>query len=194
MSRQPGWQPAPPAPPRRRTGLWVTIAVVVAVVLAGGATALILTSGVERSGDDAGQRPTTRLDRAAAERDAVLGAAEKSATTLNTLDYRDVSDGIDKWESVSTGTLLAEIKRSRDASTTAIEDAKSASEAETLTSAVSDLDSDAGTATVLVAVRATVTAADADPTEKFLRMSLELQRTGDGWKASAIGQVPVGGK
>jgi len=192
MSQQP-WpvapQTPPPVPPRSRTGLWVTIAVVAALVLGGGATALVLTSGVDRSGD---AQPTSRLARAAAERDAVLDAAGKGATTLNTLDYRDVEAGFDEWESVSTGSLLDEIKNGREKNTEALENAKSKTEAKVLSSAVSEVDGKAGTATVLVAMHVEISTPDKAATEKVLRERLRLQRTGKDWKVAEITQIQPG--
>lgn len=166
------------------------IAVVAALVIAGGLAALLLTSGVSRSGDDSGGTGNSALDRFAAERDTVLRDAEKAGITLNTIDYRHVDADLDKWASVSTGALHEEITRSRKQSKDAIVEAKSATEAEVLSSAVSELNRDSGKATVLAAMLVHVRAGDAQPSEKRMRIEISMARTKIGWRADGIAQVP----
>ncbi len=57
---------------------------------------------------------------------------------------------------------------------------------------MAELDERAGRAGMLIAVRTTVKAPDEKPAIKQTRMRGELTRTGEGWKLSALEQVPVG--
>lgn len=187
MSQQAEWPPPPPqSSGSSRTTLWVIIAVVAALVVGGGLTTVLLTSEVSRSGKTA----NSALDRFAAERDTVLRDAEKAGITLNTIDYRHVDADLDKWASVSTGALHEEITRSRKQSKDAIVEAKSATEAEVLSSAVSELNRDSGKATVLAAMLVHVRAGDAQPSEKRMRIEISMARTKIGWRADGIAQVP----
>jgi Mce-associated membrane protein len=136
---------------------------------------------IKTSGDNS-------LKRASA-RDEVDRIARSAIVTFNTLDYRKVDEGLNNWEAASTGPLHDEVVGRRDSSKQAIVQAKTVTSAKVLSLAVTDLNEFDGTATVIAAVEDTVTPDGQQPTNKYLRIQGSLQRTGDGWKLSGIGQV-----
>ncbi|MEU5837228.1 nuclear transport factor 2 family protein [Streptomyces diacarni] len=128
----------------------------------------------------------------AATRDEVRSAGEQAVQNLNTLDHRKVDAGLDSWEESTTGELRGQLKKGRKEFEKQIRAAKTVTSARILSSAVAELDERAGRAGVLVAVRTTVKAPKEKPATKQTRMRGELTRTEDGWKLSALAQVPVG--
>ncbi|MEZ3179790.1 hypothetical protein KYY02_14185 [Streptomyces pimonensis] len=134
-------------------------------------------------------------DRAAyaAQRDEALAAGEQAVQNLNTLDHRDLDQGLDLWESSTTGELHEQLKSGRSEFAHQVREAKTVTTARVLSGAVAELDDRAGRARVLVALRVTVRASDGARTDKDSRMLGELTRTGGRWKLSALGQAPVGG-
>ncbi|CAL9559879.1 nuclear transport factor 2 family protein [Streptomyces sp. enrichment culture] len=129
----------------------------------------------------------------AEQRDRALAAGEQAVLNLNTLDHRDVDQGLDLWESSTTGELHEQLSAGRDEFADQVRQAKTVTTARVLSGAVTELDDRAGRARVLVALRVTVKAADGAGTDKDSRMLGELTRTGGRWKLSALGQAPVGG-
>ncbi|KOV32134.1 nuclear transport factor 2 family protein [Streptomyces sp. XY152] len=134
-------------------------------------------------------------DRAAyaAQRDKALAAGEQAVQNLNTLDHRDLNQGLDLWESSTTGELHDQLKSGRAEFADQVRAAKTVTTARVLSGAVAELDDRAGRARVLIALRVTVRASDGAKTDKDSRMLGELTRTGGRWKLSALGQAPVGG-
>lgn len=128
----------------------------------------------------------------AKERDRALAAGRQAVLNLNTLDHRDVEDGLDTWLDSTTGDLLKQLTDGRAEFEKQIRQAKTVTTAKVLSGAVTELDDRAGRASVMVALRITVTAAKGKPTPKDSRMLAELTRTPKGWKLSALGQAPVG--
>ncbi|MFE9560239.1 hypothetical protein ACFYM0_03945 [Streptomyces sp. NPDC006487] len=129
----------------------------------------------------------------AVQRDQVLTAAEQAVQNLNTLDHAKVDQGLDLWESSTTGELHDQLVQGRAEFTNQVKAAKTVTTARVLSGAVTELDDRAGRARVLVALRITVKAADDKSSDKDSRMLGELTRTGSHWKLSALGQAPVGG-
>ncbi|WP_415951404.1 hypothetical protein [Streptomyces sp. KLOTTS4A1] len=134
-------------------------------------------------------------DRAAyaTARDDALRAGEQAVQNLNTLDHEDMADGLDLWESSTTGKLHEQLTEGREAFEKRVREAKTVSTAKVLDGALTELDERAGKARVLVALRVTVTAADGKSKETDSRMLGELTRTGGRWKLSGLGQAQVGG-
>ncbi|NGN65978.1 hypothetical protein G5C51_19030 [Streptomyces sp. A7024] len=124
-------------------------------------------------------------------RDEVLAAGEQGVQNLQTLDYRDIDDGLATWESSATGDLLTELKGGRADFEKQVKSAKSVTTAKVLSGAVTELDDRAGKASVMVAVRITVDTAKEKPGSKESRILGELTRTDDGWKLSALSEAPV---
>ncbi|GGS75179.1 membrane protein [Streptomyces tanashiensis] len=129
----------------------------------------------------------------AAQRDRALAAGEQAVQNLNTLDHRRVDQGLDLWETSTTGELHEQLVDGRTEFTSQVKTAKTVTTARVLSGAVTELDDRAGRARLLVALRITVTTPDSKSTEKDSRMLGELTRTDGQWKLSALGQAPVGG-
>lgn len=125
-------------------------------------------------------------------RDDALAAARQAVTNLNTLDHRELDEGLDRWEASATGELLAQLRKGREGFEEEVRKAETVTTAEVLSAALTELDDRAGRADVLVAVRITVAAPGEKPQAKDSRMLGEVTRTGDGWKLSALGQAPAG--
>lgn len=123
-------------------------------------------------------------------RDEVNRVGQAAVVTMNTLDYRKVDQGLDDWETATTGALHDEVVNGRAKSKDAIVQVESVTKATVLSSAVSELDERAGQASVMVALKVNVDVKDQEPTDKYLRLKGKLQRTEDGWKLYEIGEVP----
>lgn len=124
------------------------------------------------------------------EREAVLRDAERAILTLNTLDYRQVQDGLTLWEQSTTGSLLEQLRTNRDTYARAITDSTTISSAKVLDAAVASLDARAGTALVLAGVDVTSQLDKGDPGCAHRRVSMDMIRVGDSWKVGAL--MPVG--
>ncbi|MBN9098297.1 MAG: hypothetical protein J0I49_09355 [Pseudonocardia sp.] len=125
----------------------------------------------------------------ARDRDAALVAAQQAAVALNTLNYKDVDNGLNQWEQVSTGSVLDEFKQNRAEYAKAVGDSKRATVATVPSAAVSELDERAGIARVLVGVDVTVTPEGQQPTLTRQRLQMEMTRTDAGWKVSKLSPV-----
>ncbi len=125
----------------------------------------------------------------ARDRDAVLVDARQAAINLNTLDYRNVNAGLDRWQQSVTGAVLAEFQQNRDQYTKLVQDSKRSTVATVPDAAVTELDEHAGVAGVLVAVDVTVTPEGQPSSITRQRLHLEMTRTPQGWKISELSPV-----
>ncbi len=125
-------------------------------------------------------------------RDDALAAGEQAVQNMNTLDHKELEQGLDSWEQSTTGDLRRQLVDGRDDFARQIAEAKTVSTAKVLSGAVTELDERAGRAGVMVALRVTVTAQEGEPAVKESRLLGTLTRTSGGWKLSALGQAPVG--
>ncbi|MQA13946.1 MAG: hypothetical protein GEV09_07140 [Pseudonocardiaceae bacterium] len=158
------------------------VVVAVLAVLASGAAGWYGVSWYRAAHDESLELAMTR--------DTVLRQARQAAINLTTLDHRNVQAGLDSWEQVSTGPLLEEFRTNRGNYVKTIQQGKVKTESEVVDGAVAELDTRAGTARVLMGIDVTVTPAEGDPTVSRQRLEMVMQRTGDGWKVSAV--APVG--
>jgi Mce-associated membrane protein len=125
----------------------------------------------------------------ARDRDAVLVDARQAAINLNTLNYKDVDAGLNLWEQSSTGSVLDEFRKNRDAYAKAVTDSKRSTVATVPDAAVAELDQRAGVARVLVGVDVTVTPEGQAPIVTRQRLQLEMTSTDHGWKVSKLNPV-----
>jgi Mce-associated membrane protein len=125
-------------------------------------------------------------------RDAALRDGQSAIINFNTLDYRDVDRGLQRWEDNSTGALRDEVRQGRQNYATQIVQAKSNTTARVLDAGIVELDERAGKARMIAVVQVTVTIDGQQPTNKQDRYQAELTREGDKWKLNGLGIVPVG--
>lgn len=128
----------------------------------------------------------------AADRDQALQAGRQEITTLNTLDYTTVQQGLDLWMASTTGAFHDELQKDRDATVTRIAQAKTTTKAQVTDAGISQLDDQGGTATMIAVVNVTVTQQGQQPVQKTVRYQAQLTRVGPQWKISAVGDVPAG--
>ena len=189
-------------PPPRRRFLLVTTALVLAVaagLLVWSVVDLVAAgTNVDRARHNlaaANKRLADLRDDAATTktaRDQALATGGEAIAVLNTLDYHTVDADLDEWERITTGSLHEEIVSGREQTRSGITNARSVTKATILSSVVKEVDEQAGTATVLVALRVNISANDAAPTDKYLRLKGTLLRAGREWKLDSIGQVAYG--
>jgi Mce-associated membrane protein len=177
-------------PQRNRANLFAVLGIALVLVV-GAVVAIVLTTG-DGNGDDTGGRSAAPASTApaaevklASERDAAVKAGSEIVAALNTLDYRDVEAGLDRWESLSTGALLDDVRASRQRAADQVTQTRSVTQGHVLDAALSELDAGAGTARLLAALRIDQEI-DGQKTEKRTRIQLDLARTPQGWKAAAI--------
>jgi Mce-associated membrane protein len=171
-------------PVRALTGRRAVPAAALALALTAGGTAAWAGTDWYRAAHDESAAYALQRDRA-------LAAGEQAVQNLNTLDHRQVDDGLDLWESSTTGDLHEQLVDGRAAFAKQVKAAGTTTTARVLSGAVTELDERAGRARVLVALRVTVRASTGS-TDKDSRMLGELTRTGGRWKLSDLGQAPVG--
>ena len=87
---------------------------------------------------------------------------------------------------VSTGLVLEEFKKNRDAYIKVVNHSKRITSARATDPAVTELDDRIGVARVMVGVDVTVTPDGQPPVLTRQRLQLELTRTPDGWKVGKL--------
>lgn len=189
-----------PDPQARRERTWLVIGALAGVLVAGVIVALLIVAG--NKGATPPTRPLPSTTRSASgpagaqlgtARDDSLRAAEEAAVTLNTLDYKAVQQGLDRWEALATTPLLDQLRSRRADAAATVEKAKTASTAKVLAAAASKVNPDASSADVLVVVEVTTTDAKNASTTKQLRERLSVLQTAQGWKISAATVVEPAG-
>lgn len=173
---------ASPAPTRRRRLVVILVAAVVVVAVAAGAV-------VWRIGY---QREQARLDAAA--RTAALVAGRQEITAMTQVDYRQPTAVLNRWLSVSTGTLHSSLTQSGTALIKQLQQAHLVTSGRIVTASVSALDRGAGTASVTAAVDVSLSYVGAAPATKRDQIEATLTDTGSGWKLTSMSGMPVVGR
>ena len=177
-------------PPRSRANLFAVLGIVALLIVGAVVAIVVTTSGDDKKDNTAGSSSTAAPNpaeaRTAAARDDALADGRAAVEVFNTLDYRDVDAGLDRWEAVATGELLAQVKSNRATSADQIRQARTATTAEILDAALAEFDEAAGTATLLAAVSVDVTQEGQEPVNKRTRVTATLERDGDDWKVSEL--------
>lgn len=133
-----------------------------------------------------------RASATAQSRDQALRSGEQDVLNFNTLDYRNVAQGLRLWEQSSTGPLHSQILTGQASFEQQIKQAQTVTTARILDGALTSLNASAGTAKIIVALQLTVTPAHGSASTKQSRLAGDLTLTSSGWKLSALSQVPVG--
>lgn len=124
-------------------------------------------------------------------RDQVLQSGVQAVQNLNTLDYRDLGQGLALWKDSTTSELYQQIVQGRVEFEAEVRKARTVSSAKILEGAVTELDEHSGKARLLIALDLTVTPAEGTPVTKQRRLIAQVTRTATGWKLSDLGQAPV---
>ncbi|RLV55024.1 hypothetical protein D9V41_13075 [Aeromicrobium phragmitis] len=167
-----------PRTSRGRLGEWLILALAVVLAISG------VVAGWLAWNDDTIEQAQTR--------DAVLVEARQHIETMNTLDYREVDEGLAAWADVTTGTLHDQLVGVSDEEKQLLAEQQMISTGKVVDAAVTDFD--ASSATVIAAVEVTVeddADPDAEPTVKRNRFSAELLRVEGEWKLENLQQVAV---
>ena len=127
----------------------------------------------------------------AAGRDDALTAARIDIATLQTLDYKDVKAGLDKWLAVTTGSFHDDIAKSAKTDASAIASAKRVTVGKVLAAAVTELDLDKGTATVIASVETTKTPEGGTSSVDRNRYRATLNASAVPGRSSSLGLVAV---
>lgn len=137
-------------------------------------------------------RAAAKADDYAHTRDEVLMVAEQGVVNLTTMDHNAFDEGMSRWRDSSTGALRDSLVQDIEQSKARIEGLKTSTRGKVADAAVTELDERAGVASVIVAAEITVTKDGEQPAVRRNRFRVELTRTDDGWKLSALAAVPVG--
>ncbi|GAA4524626.1 hypothetical protein [Amycolatopsis samaneae] len=132
------------------------------------------------------------LARAQVREDA-LAAGRQAVTGLITLDYRQAAQGYQHWLDLSGGALHDELSQDKPGGLDRIAKAKTVTTGRVIDAAVTEVDSGAGTAKMIASVELLVRPDGGDTVTKRNRFQADLNRTPDGWRVTALGQVPVSG-
>jgi Mce-associated membrane protein len=127
-------------------------------------------------------------------RDEALTAGRTLVTELTTLDYHDVNGGLGKWLSASTGPLHDQLARTDETTKKTLAANATVATGRVVDAGLSELDEHAGTAKLLASVEITMAKQGTAPAVKRNRFAAALSRTPDGWKLSALDQLPVGAR
>ncbi|GAB3487990.1 hypothetical protein [Amycolatopsis cihanbeyliensis] len=127
-------------------------------------------------------------------RDEVLRVGEQGVTNLTTMDHTRFEEGMSRWRDSATGALRDSLVQDAQRTRERITGAKTSTRGKVVDAAVTELDQRAGAATVIAAAEITVTREGAEPAVRRNRFRVELSRTDDGWKLSALSAVGVGGE
>ncbi len=127
-------------------------------------------------------------------RDDALKNGRELVARLTTLDHHRIDQGIADWLAASTGPLRDQLSKTDDATKQTLAKDATVSTGKVLDAAISELDDHAGTAKMLASVEITMAREGAAPSTKRNRFAAGLTRTGEGWKLSALDQLPVGAR
>lgn len=131
-------------------------------------------------------------DSAAQQRDNVLLSAEQDIKVLNTMDYRNVPAGLQRWADASTGELHSQLTSGQATAKTYLQKAQDVTTAQVKDAAIITFDPKDGTAEVIASVYVTVTPKSGKAQINRERLLGELTLVGSQWKLSSLGQVAVG--
>jgi Mce-associated membrane protein len=159
--------------------------VAAAVLLVACAAFLVAAVIVHVRGGNGSSQPASDV------RDAALLAARQDIVVLNSLDYRNIDGGLNRWLDASTGELHASFEHVTADDRKRIADARAVTTAHVLEAAMISLDTANGHATVIASVELTVTPKSGKATIKRERQQADVTLVGGRWKVSGLQQVGV---
>ena len=176
--------PAGAAPTRRRRPSLLTVLAVVLLLVA------LVCAGVlgvrwAHAGGSGGS--------VAQARDTALDDARQAAINLTTVNSDDVQGTLSNWDSVVTGDLATQFSSSRSQLEQQITSNPGSTSVTIVNAALTTLDAAAGTATAVIFADVTTTAQGEQPVPQRFALSMSVQRTDSGWKASALQSLAQGG-
>lgn len=127
-------------------------------------------------------------------RDEALRSGRELVTSVSSLDYHHVDADLARWLDASTGPLHDQLARTDATTKKSLADGGSVATGKVLDAALAELDEHAGTAKLLASVEITIAKQGTAPATKRNRFAAALTRTGQGWKLSALDQLPVGAR
>lgn len=176
--------PAGAAPTRRgRPALLTVLAVVLLLVAV--VCAAVLGMRWANAGGSGGS--------VAQARDTALDDARQAAINLTTVNSNDVQGTLSNWDSVVTGDLATQFSSSRSQLEQQITSNPGSTSVTIVNAALTTLDATAGTATAVIFADVTTTAQGEQPVPQRFALSMSVQRTDSGWKASALQSLAQGG-
>jgi Mce-associated membrane protein len=181
-------KPARTAPPAevtarpRRNGLLVASLVVLVAAAAYAVIGLV----VYLNGND------SKTAKSAQARDDALVAARIDIATLNTLDYRNVKAGLQKWLAVSTGAFHDQLSQQAKSVESAIAKAKVATTGHVIAAAVTDLNDARNSAIVIASLDTVKTPAGGTSALDRNRYRATMQLVDGVWKVADLSIVAVG--
>ena len=129
-------------------------------------------------------------------RDEALREARALIVPLESIDYRNPDEALDRRESLATGSLLAQFQSTRSRYADQIRQTQATTTATVVDAAVTDLDTSGETASVLLFVDLSTTqhkdGQQSGQSTQRQRLKLQITRTDDGWKASQADSVGSG--
>jgi Mce-associated membrane protein len=166
----------------RRNGLLIAALIALVAAVAYGVIGLI----VYLNGTDS----TTA--KSAQARDDALVAARIDIATLNTLDYRNVKAGLQKWLAVSTGAFHDQLAQQAKSVESAIAKAKVATTGRVIAAAVTDLNAAGNSAIVIASLDTVKTPAGGQSALDRNRYRATMQLVDGVWKVADLSIVAVG--
>lgn len=161
--------------------------VVIATVLLVAAAVCAVVFGVRWADAGGGGGPVAQA------RDTALNDARQAAINLTTVNSNDVQGTLTNWDSVVTGDLATQFKSSRSQLEQQITANPGSTSVTIVNAALTTLDATAGTATAVVFADVTTTSQGEQPVAQRFALSMSVQRTGTGWKASALQSLAQSG-
>lgn len=135
---------------------------------------------------------TSSASKAANARDDAVVAARIDIATLQTLDYKNVRPGLQKWLNVTTGSFHDSIAQAIDAKASQIAAAKRVTVGKVVAVALTDLDAAHGTASAIATVDLTITPAGGKSALERNRYRATLKQDHGTWKIADLSLVQVG--
>ncbi|MFI6028361.1 hypothetical protein [Amycolatopsis magusensis] len=120
----------------------------------------------------------------ARERDDVLSTASTALTALNTVDHRTVQFDYDRWLQVSTGQFGKDLAADREEHVRRTGETRTMATASVRQAALVELLPDTARLVAVLDVRIGIN--DEPPVPNRSRLAVELTRTEQGWKVSAV--------